>query len=337
MTTLFFITFCISCTVTLFTLDYARKRLIDIPVLRSSHTIPTPRGGGLGIVVATLISTLSMYIAGQLNASTAFPVLIGGTALACVGFIDDHRQLSVISRLIVQCSAASILVALSLPPFSSILMFIPCLFCAVWLFNLSNFMDGIDGLATCEAITVCLGIILIAVVHGSTVPCLAVITIAASAGFLIFNLPPARIFMGDVGSVFLGAIYALFLFNPPNGVSTASVLILLAVFITDSTITLVVRIKNKARWTQPHRSHAYQHLAQRTSHGFATTAISAINIFWLTPLAVFATHIPHLSIPLTLLAYIPIVICVRQLNAGYANDTIHQNKVLMNEGRNQLK
>jgi Fuc2NAc and GlcNAc transferase len=190
----------------------------------------------------------------------------------------------------------------------------------VWLTNLFNFMDGIDGLAGMEAVCVSVfgGILLF---HGglASYSQLFWLLAAASLGFLLWNWPPAKIFMGDVGSGFLGftlGTLALFSSSSNSGLIWPW-LILLAAFIVDATVTLLRRMFSRARWYEAHRSHAYQHAAQAwASHTKVTLAVAVINIGWLFPLAWAASRFPQAAPAFAVVAAVPLVFITLQFEAG---------------------
>jgi Fuc2NAc and GlcNAc transferase len=192
---------------------------------------------------------------------------------------------------------------------------------SAWMINLYNFMDGIDGLAGLEA--VCAsglgGLLMVWVGFGGLAACAFALT-GASAGFLVWNWPPARIFMGDVGSGFLGFVFGVLVI--------ASVrerpwllwpwLILLSVFIVDSTLTLMRRLITGARWYEAHCSHAYQHAARRWgSHSKVTLTIAAINAAWLFPLAWAACVWPAAGPVFAVIAMAPLVYTAFRYDAGH--------------------
>ena len=205
------------------------SRLMDMPNARSSHQIPTPRGGGLSIVIVFLPGLLALSWMGALTQEAMWAIFGAGAAVALMGFLDDHGHVPARWRLLVHfIGAAWGLYSLGgLPP----LVFpfpgfslgshaidlgwagqLLGLLYLVWLLNLYNFMDGIDGLASIEAITVCLGGALLYLLESGAMgswnaPVLLAVTVA---GFLLWNFPPARIFMGDAGSGFLGIVLGLF-------------------------------------------------------------------------------------------------------------------------------
>lgn len=267
------------------------RSVLDIPNRRSSHVTPTPRGGGVVIALSWLIGIGALGLTGAL----AFPAAVGlgggGLAIAVLGWIDDHRGLRARERLSVQFLAAGWVVVwlgglpvlnmggLTLPlgALGSLLAIVGI----VWLTNLYNFMDGIDGLASSEAVVVGLISGLLLWLSGATGLAVGAWILAASAsGFLLWNLPPARIFMGDVGSGLLGFAFGAIALaaeriSPVPGVV---LLIPLMVFICDATFTLFRRLLNGERVYEAHRSHVYQRLVQRGwTHGQVTALVTGIN------------------------------------------------------------
>jgi len=188
-----------------------------------------------------------------------------------------------------------------------------------WLITLYNFMDGIDSIATTEAITVLAGASLILLGHHHSAE-LPLLLIAPLLGFLALNMPPAKIFMGDGCSGYLGISIGLLaiIISSTTAMNLWCWAILLAVFISDSSWTLTTRILTGQRWQEAHRSHAYQILSRkRQSHGQITSGVAAINLCWLTPLAWLASLTPEYAAIVTLIAYLPLCLLCAQQKAGY--------------------
>jgi len=305
--------------------------LLDIPNKRSSHSAPTPRGGGLAIVVSFLVALLILVSIDLLDQLLMVCLLGAGVLVALIGFIDDHRHIAARWRLLVHFSAAGWILYISggLPPLPVLgltldLAWLGYLLAAlylVWLLNLYNFMDGIDGIAGIEAITVCFGGIVLYWLIGSTsvmyiVPALL---LAAVAGFLFWNFPRAKIFMGDVGSGFLGITLGALSIQAAWIMPELfwSWLILLGVFLVDATVTLVRRILRKEKFYEAHCSHAYQHAArQLNSHIRVSLSVGLINLIWLLPIAVLVA-LKHLDGAMGLLiAYIPLIFLAIYFKAG---------------------
>jgi len=182
-------------------------------------------------------------------------------------------------------------------------------------------MDGIDGIATIESITVVTSASVLFFLDGTDIflhPML--ILLAALFGFLIWNWPPAKIFMGDVGSAFLGILIAGFsLISANNGSLDFLIwLILLAVFITDATYTLLVRLFHGDKVYEAHRSHTYQILSRRFGHKLVTLGVLVINLFWLLPLAWLGHNYSQFLIIAIVLAYVPLIIFAIKNRAGCA-------------------
>lgn len=211
----------LSLVLTGFLWRYALARsLLDVPNTRSSHTMPTPRGGGVAIVLTVLLGLPLLAWVGALAWPEMFGLWGAGAFVALVGFADDHGHIAARWRLLVHFFAASWALAWmgGLPPLPVFGVMVAGWFVQVlavlylvWLLNLYNFMDGIDGLAGVEAITVCVGGALLCVLGAPGVMAWVVpmLLLGAVAGFLCWNFPPARIFMGDAGSGFLGLMLGL--------------------------------------------------------------------------------------------------------------------------------
>lgn len=286
---------------------YALARsLIDIPNARSSHSVPTPRGGGVAIVVSFLLSLPLMAGMGLLAWSLAWALLGSGAGIAVLGFLDDHGHIAARWRLLGHFAAAgwALLWLGGLPPLTLFGLVVDlgwfghalAAVYLVWLLNLYNFMDGIDGIASIEAICVCLGGALLYVLQdiaSSALPAepLVVLLLAAAVlGFLFWNFPPARIFMGDAGSGFLGITLGVLSLQAAWIAPQLlwSWLILLGVFIVDATFTLLCRLWRGDRVYEAHRSHAYQHASRRYGrHLPVTLIVGAINLLWLLPIALW--------------------------------------------------
>jgi Fuc2NAc and GlcNAc transferase len=307
-----------------------RFGLVDRPSSRSSHSEPTPRGGGLAIVVAFYLALLMLYLAGVLGGRVAAALTSGGSAIAIVGFIDDRGSLPVRIRFLVHVGAAvAAVIFIGVPSdlFGGIFaqnrwaVGAICVVAIVWATNLFNFMDGIDGIAALEAVffaSASAG--LNSYFDGNTGLTSVLLCVAsASLGFLVWNWPPARIFMGDVGSGFLGFALASCVLAMSWGRPAAIVssLILGGVFVVDASLTLLRRIARGDRWFEAHRMHAYQHLAQRwRGHRTVTLAIGAINVGWLLPWAYVAAGHPNYAILSLVLALLPLTVLAVLVGAG---------------------
>ena len=315
---------------------YALKRgVIDTPNERSSHTTPTPRGGGLSFVI-TFLATFGFTLFFNLSDLTPQPgafwaIFCSGLLVAGIGFWDDHVHIPARWRFLAHSIAALAgLLLFGLPdiplPGSTIDLGIigyPLgIIALVWLLNLFNFMDGIDGIAGSEALFVGIGAILImqfasAGDYAAPIFWLSIL-MAGIAGFLVWNWPPAKIFMGDAGSGFLGLTLGLFaLWSANLGFPIWVWVILLALFITDATVTLLRRMLNGERWFEAHCSHLYQQLSRKWgSHSSVTIALLGINVAWLFPWAWLAATKPAAGLFAALAAYLPLTLLAIKLGAG---------------------
>lgn len=304
-----------------------KKNLIDIPNDRSSHSIPTPRGGGLSIVV-TFLFTISFV--DPLPQDIVFALIGAGILVASVGFWDDQDHIAARWRLLSHFFAAfGVLFFLSGPPVFQVFGFnfdtgllgiVAVAFILVWVLNLYNFMDGIDGIAAAETIFVaCAGALFSRLSGLVDLSFVSLILAASTMGFLFLNWPPAKIFMGDVGSGFLGLMIGIIAYaNILNGISVWIWVILLGVFLVDSGITLLRRILNGDKWYEAHCSHAYQHAARKWGHKKVTVATIMINLCWLLPIAYMVYLYESIAVLLFVIAYIPLVILALKFNAGLA-------------------
>jgi Fuc2NAc and GlcNAc transferase len=289
---LFAVATAVSMSLTYLLIRYAKVFApIDIPNERSSHRTPTPRGGGLAIAVVAWVGTLFSNGPKLLDPRVLVALLVGGFLVAGVGYADDKLQLRAGIRFLVHLVAASLMVGM-VAAAGNLHWFVVLLFVVgiAWSINLFNFMDGIDGIAGSQAVFVA-GATAVLVTEGaqSSTTELWVLTCGAALGFLVWNWSPSKIFMGDVGSGFLGYwIAALSLVLHTEGaLSIWTSIVLNGVFISDATATLVRRFLLGKRWYEAHRSHAYQHLAVRWgSHRRVTLVVWGVNLFLVVPLSV---------------------------------------------------
>jgi Fuc2NAc and GlcNAc transferase len=303
--------------------------LVDHPNARSSHAVPTPRGGGLAVVLAIAAGCAAGCFVGLVPGTLLATVLFGGGLVAGIGFLDDHRDVPARWRLLVHLAACALAVhflgpirELALPGGIVELGWFGVglsLLAGVSLINLYNFMDGIDGLAGAELVCVCTGL---ALFGGTVLMAPALLGVAVGLGFLAWNWPPARIFMGDVGSGFLGFLLGALLLA---GVAAAETgvfgpLVLLGVFVVDATVTLFTRALTGQRVGEPHRSHAYQVLSRRFDHRTVTVWACAVNLLWLLPFAWVAERFPAWGLPLMVVAWSPLVALAVAVGAGRATD-----------------
>jgi len=309
-----------------------RSKLMDVPNARSSHSIPTPRGGGVAIVVSFSAAMSICMLTGVLPQGQFIGLFGAGLVVALVGFADDHGHLAARWRLLGHFAAAiwilicfGGLASLDIFGFKVDLGWFGAVLAAiylVWLLNLYNFMDGIDGIAGAVAICVTVAGAILYWWCGFTremwVPLLLA---SACAGFLVWNFPPAKIFMGDAGSGFLGIVLGGMALQAGWVAPQLfwSWLILMGVFIVDATYTILHRLIRGEKIYEAHRSHAYQYASRRhLSHKKVTVAVILINVVWLTPLAFWVGKGGGDGVSGVLLAYLPLIVLAIRYNAGKA-------------------
>jgi Fuc2NAc and GlcNAc transferase len=307
-----------------------RFGFVDEPGDRRSHMTVTPRGGGLSVVLVFWSWMVTSIILSNLSQNIWLP-LLPSLIIALMGFWDDVAPLSASFRLIVQffCAAISIKlmggIQIEFAAFGyvvpSLMMHTIALIFLVWCINLYNFMDGVNGLAGVEAVSICLFMsVLTSIEHAYQWSSMWAILACSVAGFLWWNFPKAKIFLGDVGSHFLGFMFGLLL------IESAMIkprwfwcgMILLGYFVVDATMTLLVRMWYRQPIFQAHHTHAFQ-IFWRTfnkSHTAVTLSVLGINVFWLMPWAIVVTlgWIPGFAG--MLLAYLPLVIMTLFVKAG---------------------
>ncbi len=317
-------------------LDYANKAgLIDHPGFRTSHGVSTPRGGGVAIIIVFYLGLIFFKEEFfDLGNGLFLSLLSGGLLVSVIGFWDDHRYVPTKIRLLIHFCSAFISLYF-IPHFPSIHFFsvtidfsiLTYLFYSlilVWMLNLYNFMDGIDGVASVEAITVLLGATFIFLINGNTeIPQIFLLLSVCVAGFLILNWSPAKIFMGDAGSGFLGFTIGLFaiISSSSDFINIWSWLILLGVFVVDATFTLFRKILCGGKWHEAHRSHSYQIISRYyNSHQKITVGILILNVIWLFPIAFLASIYQFYAPILTIIALAPLLFIAYKVGAGWKNE-----------------
>lgn len=301
-------------------------RLYDEPVDRSSHKKKTPTGVGIAFALIFILGTLCWLISRDFSQETLtnwYSLLLALLLLSVMGCIDDFKPQSIILRLSLQIISIGLLIY-SLPG-----AVLPSMFTGLpqavwyfllalgllWLVNLNNFMDGIDGLAVMQALFVTSGYYLLGDLPGDKAFPLQLI-IVVLVPFLIGNWFPAKVFMGDAGSQFLGALIpALGLWLVAYGLlQLYTVLILLSLFISDASVTLLMRFNNGDPWYHGHKTHLYQLLAVKLKrHSLVVFLYTALNCMWLLPLAILTEQGLAPGLWLTLIAYLPLLFAVYKL------------------------
>jgi UDP-N-acetylmuramyl pentapeptide phosphotransferase/UDP-N-acetylglucosamine-1-phosphate transferase len=268
---------------------YALARsLIDHPDERRSHAVATPRGGGIAIVAAFIVAMVAVLVRQPDWIVVLGPAMAGLVMVAAIGWVDDHRPLSPGARLAVHVMAAGLLALGCLAAGRDAWEAAFAFALALVLVNAWNFIDGINGIAATQAA-------LVAVLCASALPAgsagwlLACALLGACVGFLPFNFPVARIFLGDVGSGTLGYALALLLVLSGGAQPVGAWLLLpLSACLLDVALTLGTRIVRRERWWTPHVQHLYQRLARRWSgHAGVTLAYAA----WTIASAALAFHV----------------------------------------------
>ena len=243
-----------------------RFRLLDQPNARSSHSQPTPRGGGLSFVVVTLAFSAIAFFSGQWLPVTALPVL--AAPLAVVGLIDDRHNLPASWRFGMQLVTATLVFGLSplgqrvcLNLVSGSFLFLPLLGLIVTAFiaviNFTNFMDGLDGL-----VGGCMAVAIGALSLSLNAPWTLWTLVGALLGFLFWNWSPAKVFMGDVGSTFLGAVFAGLVLQASSWTEAFGYFLVVSPLLGDAFFCVLRRLLAGQSVFQAHRLHLFQRLHQ---------------------------------------------------------------------------
>jgi len=277
-------------------LPFLRGRaILDHPNERSSHDTPTPKGGGIAVVATLLIGWAGIAVFTDPTQQSVFVVIIAAAALAALSWADDLRGLSPLARLAGQFVAVAAVLMLApsggpyfqglLPPALDSLA-VAVLW--VWFINVFNFMDGIDGITCVEAICLGIGIALVAET-GAIIGFYGLVVAAAAVGFVKWNWHPAKIFLGDVGSVPLGFVLGWLLLGLAANGQWAAALILPAYYLMDATVTLVRRALRGEKVWQAHKGHFYQQAVHGgLSHAAMARSVLAMNSI-LIVLAILST------------------------------------------------
>jgi Fuc2NAc and GlcNAc transferase len=298
-----------------------RLGIVAVPNERTLHQHNVPRGGGVAIALPFLVAMVVLYIAGDLPPRWFLAIFVGGGVLAVVGFIDDVVEVSAKLRMLLHVALAAWALGClgGAPPvdfgFATVHLGLPGLplfgLAIVWMINLCNFVDGIDGMAASGSVFISASAAsLLTYASAPALGAPVAILGAAALGFLCFNWPPARLFMGDTGSALQGYLFAVFvLISMRTGaLSLWTWLILMGYFVSDTTTTTTLRILMVKRWWGTHRSHAYQNLARVwQNHRRMTLLTLAIDGLWLLPLALASVHWPHQAFWIAMVALAPVV------------------------------
>lgn len=314
---------------------YALKNnVIDIPNQRSSHSVPTPRGGGVAIVVAFLIGIIVLNAIETITFAQMLSLFIAGFVTAVVGFLDDHGHIAARWRLLMHFLAAAVglfflgqfpVIDLFGYQFSAGLagMIFGLVYLA-WMLNLYNFMDGINGLASMEAIFFALAscvVIAFSMPNAIETSQVAILSLlgCSALGFVFWNFPKAKIFMGDAGSGFLGITIGLIVLHVSllDSKLFLAEICLLGVFIVDATTTLLRRLIAGKKVYEAHASHTYQILARKYgSHKPVTMGAFALNVVWLFPIALLISSGKVTGVIGVIIAWLPLLIVAYRSGAG---------------------
>jgi Fuc2NAc and GlcNAc transferase len=317
---LFLILMLSACLTALYKSFAIKKEIISNPNNRSLHKHFKPSGGGIvfSLICVFFVSILGFYEVIDFEMLMVFG--LGAFSASLFGFIDDIYDIKPLTKLIIQIALSiwvilwfdiSELKILSwLPIWASIAL---CCFLLVWMMNLYNFMDGIDGMAASGTVFTCFALIVSLILTSgfSTLIIILLILLFSTLGFLIHNWPPASIFMGDSGSIFLGYFFgSLIIISLISGeISFWTWLIVFSCFFGDTNVTIIMRLILSKKWYKPHRSHGYQNLARiLDNHKKVTIGVQVYNIFYILPLTVFSVTIPMWAEFFSILAIVPVII-----------------------------
>jgi len=294
--------------------------VIAKPNFRTSHINPIPAGGGIVFSMVFVVGLTFLWLINQLSNMLFFLLAVGGGVAALFGFLDDLKDIRAMKKLAVQILLSGWVVFLLnggelfyfewLPSWISIPLTILFL---VWMINGYNFMDGIDGMAISGAVFISatmLGVLLWTRPESEFIMVIALL-LASSSAFMLFNWPPASIFMGDAGSVFFGYIFgSLILLTVMEGDATVwNWLVVFGYFFADTTVTQIMRVILVKKWYLAHRSHAYQNLARITeSHLKVTGGVVLYNLIWVLPLTFWSALSPETALYAVGLAVTPGVV-----------------------------
>lgn len=307
--------------------------VIDHPKERSSHHAPTPRGGGMSFLIAFMMTSMLLITFQLVDHIEFIPLLICLPILSLTGWFDDRSSLTARSRLFIQiiCSLFSLALitkffamdiqASFLPIESQFILRALAVLFFVWCINLYNFMDGIDGLAGSQAIFIALGLAIFCYFEQEYDFMYLHLTLAASVfGFIIFNWSPAKIFMGDVGSYFLGFYFACMgvLQDVEGKIQLPTTGILMAPLIVDATYTLFSRLFQGYKLFDTHKTFCFHKIVQSgKSHKQVATYYLMASIFWCLPIAILSElNNTPIRIGLWAISYVPLIAVCFYFKAG---------------------
>ena len=305
---------------------------IDIPNERSSHSTPTPRGGGIAIVTVMVAALAGCYLRNLIDGRDAVAIAAGSLIVALVGYLDDRGTITAARWRLLGHTLGALIIVVGLRGLPALPVFgravdlgivgsILAILYLMWLLNLFNFMDGIDGIAGTETLVVALCGAFLAweAAPSSKLWIMPLALAGAAAGFLFLNWSPAKIFLGDIGSGFIGIVMGALSLQAAHTVPRLGWcwVILMGVFIVDASVTLFRRSLRRERLYIAHRNHAYQHLAIKlNSHATVAAGVGAITLLWLLPIALAVERQTIDGFAGVLIAYAPLVVAAIALGAG---------------------
>ncbi|MDX1923638.1 MAG: glycosyltransferase family 4 protein [Rickettsiaceae bacterium] len=285
-------------------------KIVDMPNSRRAHLKPTIRGGGIGFVIAFLMSLC--YVSSLTNEHlNILPLIIASSLAALISFIDDVKGISIVPRLFIHFVAASICLVCYLSPHlifrgevAPDLDLALCILALVLFTNIYNFLDGIDGISAAQSIHLSVTTLLLCIIRDKVIINVdlvfysSAIIFGASSAFMIFNWSPASVFMGDVGSIFLGLIHGsnlLLIAASSERLFLASVIASLY-YIADGGITILIRLMKREKIWLPHLNHFFQQAVRKgMSHREIVSKIACCN-FILLCLSIYSIYSPHVAI-----------------------------------------
>lgn len=310
----------------------ARLSRLDIPNERSSHSIPTPRGGGIAVVIVTVASLVGLSLRNLMDGRDAIAIGAGSLIVALVGYLDDRGIITAARWRLLGHTLGALIIVLGLRGLPALPVFgravdlgvvgsVLAILYLMWLLNLFNFMDGIDGITGTETlvVTLCGAFLAWEAAPSSKLWMMPLALAGAAAGFLFLNWSPAKIFIGDVGSGFIGIVIGALSLQAAHSVPRLGWcwVILMGVFIVDASVTLFRRSLRRDRLYIAHRNHAYQHLAIKLdSHAAVSAGVGAITLLWLLPIALAVERQTIDGFAGVLIAYTPLVVAAIALGAG---------------------
>lgn len=303
---------------------------------RTLHERAVPRGGGIAFALVFALAIFVLWLMDGVSHTMLLAVGVGGAAAATVGFFDDVREIRARTKFLLHVLLAVwMLVVLWRPLYApvfrdaglpvQIIGVAALLFVPTWMINLYNFIDGIDGMAISAAVFICAAAITVLLLTDGNqeLAFLFALLGASSLSFLFWNMPPARAFMGDAGSIFLGYCFAALILTTvfTRQITPWTWIAILAYYVADTTTTTLCRMFLVKRWYGVHRSHAYQNLARvRQSHGRVLYGVVAYQVCWALPLAIWSALRPDQAIVAATLAVAPAMLWTLRFGPPLSSD-----------------